>query len=169
MDLFLFGLLWIRPSKINSCASAYIAKAYGGNGVMIHKLLSSALGGQSLTSRYTSGYRNKSVNSIELQRQPEYKVETKNNFARNSYNGAKTDLCQNTVLTNETWLSFKWQLPSEYCRQVTDPPLYTLVTFPRSLPQSAFTAQRNQKLAVHSTQRYGWNSKSITLGQFAHL
>jgi len=74
---------------------------------MIHKLLSSALGGQSLTSRYTSGYRNKSVNSIELQRQPEYKVETKNNFARNSYNGAKTDLCQNTVLTNETWLSFK--------------------------------------------------------------
>jgi len=84
--------------EINPCASAYIAKPYGGNGVMIQKLLSSALGGQFLTSFRTSGYRNKSVHLIELQREPEYRVEKRNHFPRNSYNGAKRNLCQNNVL-----------------------------------------------------------------------
>jgi len=48
---------------------------------MIHKLLSSALGGQNSTSRYTSGYRNKSVHSIERQREGEYRVEMKKSFS----------------------------------------------------------------------------------------
>lgn len=135
---------------MNPCASAYIAKSYGGTGVIIHKLLSSALRGQSLTSRCTSGYRNKSVHSIKVQRQPEYRVETKNYFPRSSYKGAQTDLCQNTILTNKTWLRFKWELSSEYCRQVTDPPLYTLFAFSHSLPQSAFTTQQSHKVGVHS-------------------
>ena len=93
--------------EINPCPSAYITKGYGETAVIIHKLLFSELGGQSLNSRYTSGYRNKSVHSIELQRRPEYRVETENNFPRNSDNGAKTDLCQNIVLTNRTLLRFK--------------------------------------------------------------
>lgn len=123
--------------EIKPCASAYIAKVYGGTGVMIHKLMFSALGGQSLTSRYTSGYRNNSVHSIELQRQPECRVETENHFPRNCCNGAKTNVCQNTVLTNKTWLRLKWQLPTEYCRQVTGTPLDTQFALPYSLPQSS--------------------------------
>jgi len=74
---------------------------------MILTLLYSVLGGQSLISCLTSGNRNKNVNSIALQTQIEYRVEKKNHFPPNSSNGAKTDLCQNTVLTNETRLMSK--------------------------------------------------------------
>jgi hypothetical protein len=82
---------------------------------MIHQIITSALGGQYLTSCNNAGYKNKSVHLIDLQILPEYRIETKKCFLRISYDRAKTDLCQTSVYKTKLGLHL-----NDSCHQSTE-------------------------------------------------